>query len=127
VYNLLFVCFSWSISVIAAAIVQNVRGFPTAADAWQQLQSDGYDCQGQSPQKCLTVAIFQGYFLDTTTVLVHVMLLAAAEALILWVKVNYKQHAFSCVFATICLVITMSYGAYYPYFNGNFGVYVVSE
>ena len=123
VYNLLFACFSWALNVITAAISHRLRGYPSQADAIQQLQSSGYDCGTSSPEKCLQSAIFQGYFLEIGPTIVTAVFFAVGVSIILWVKMKYKQYVFSCVFAIICLVITMSYGPLYPYFNGTLGVY----
>lgn len=122
VYNILFVCFSWAVSVIAALISHRIRGYPSQADAIRQLQTDGYNCGNLTPAQCLQTAIFQGYFLEAGPVAVYAIFFALGASLILWIKARYKQYIFSCVFSTICLVITMSYGPLFPYFYGTLGV-----
>jgi hypothetical protein len=122
VYNLLFVCFVWAVNVIASAISHRLRGYTTETNAIQQLLSSGYDCGTSSPEQCLQSAIFQGYFLEIGPVIVNAVFFAVAASIILWIKMKYKQYVFSCVFAMIGLVITMSYGPLYPYFNGTLGV-----
>jgi Putative ER transporter, 6TM, N-terminal len=82
----------------------------------------GYNCGNSVPSQCLQQAIFEGVFLETKSIVVHAVLFAIGISIILWVKMKYKQYVFSCVFAVICLVITMSYGPLYPYFNGTLGV-----
>jgi hypothetical protein len=122
VYNLLFVCAAWAISVIAGAISHRIRGFPSQQDAFLQLQSSGYDCGGLPQAACLQLAIFQGFFLETGPVVVHAVFFALGAAVMLWIKLKHKQYVFSTVFGTICLVITMSYGPLFPYFYGTLGV-----
>lgn len=108
--------------MIAAAISHRIRGYPSQEDAILQLQRDGYDCGTLSPSQCLQTTVFQGYFLEAGPVVVYAVFFALAASLILWIKLKYKQYTFSCVFATICLVITMSYGPLFPYFYGTLGV-----
>ena len=91
-------------------------------DAMRQLQESGYDCGNRMLQACLEDAIYKGYFLEISPTVVNAVFFAIAASVILWVKANYKQYVFSCVFATICLVITMSCGPLYPYFNGTLRV-----
>ena len=121
-YNLLFVCATWMVSVIAGVISHRLRGYPTQADALLYLQTTGYDCGNRSEAACLQLAIFDGVFLEPGPVIVHAVFFAVTAAVILWIKVRYKQYIFSCVFGTICLVITMNYGPLFPYFNGTLGV-----
>jgi len=123
VYNLLFVCSAWAISVIAGAISHRIRGFPTQQDALLQLQNMGFDCGDLSDAACLQLAIFNGYFLETGPVVVHAVFFALGAAIMLWIKLKYKQYVFSTVFGTICLVITMCYGPLFPYFYGTLGVF----
>jgi hypothetical protein len=124
VYNILFVCFSWMVNVIASIIGHRMRGYPTQEDAIQQLLSSGYDCGTSTPQQCLQIAIYQGYFLEIGPTCINALFFSVATTIILWIKMKYKQYVFSCVFAIICLVITMSYGPLYPYFDGTLGVYL---
>lgn len=121
-YNLLFVCAGWAASVIAQAISWRLRGYPAQANAVEQLQRMGYDCGSSTSDECLQSAIFQGQFLEIGPIVIHAVFLGIAEAIVLWIKLKYKQHIYSCVFATICLVITMSYGPLFPYFDGTLGV-----
>ena len=123
VYNLLFVCSAWAVSVIAGAISHRIRGFPTQQDALLQLQNMGFDCTDLSDAACLQLAIFNGYFLETGPVVVHAVFFALGAAIMLWIKLKYKQYVFSTVFGTICLVITMCYGPLFPYFYGTLGVF----
>ena len=125
VYNLLFLCFSWTISVIASIISHRLRGYPNQDDAIQHLLSSGYDCGTSTPQQCLQNAIFQGYFLETGPTCINALFFSIGVSIILWVKMKYKQYVFSCVFAIIGLVITMTYGPLYPYFDGTLGVHPI--
>lgn len=126
IFNLLFVCAAWAISVVAAAISHRIRGFPSQQDAILQLQAVGYDCHGLSEASCLQFAIFEGQFLEPGPIIVHAVFFAVGAAVMLWVKAKYKQYVFSTVFGTICLVITMCYGPLFPYFYGTLGVTVSS-
>ena len=125
VYNILFVCFSWTVSVIAGVISNKIRGNPTEADALQKLATSGFDCGTMSQAECLQLAIFNGVFLEAGPTVVYAVFFALAAAILLWVKQRYKQYVFSCIFAMICLVITMSYGPLFPYFNGSLGVFFI--
>jgi hypothetical protein len=118
----LFVCASWTVSVIAGAIANRVRGNPSQADAYAALAASGYDCGTLSQPQCLQLAIFNGAFLEAGPCVVYAVCFAFAAAVMLWIKAKYKQYVFSTVFGTICLVITMSYGPLFPYFNGTLGV-----
>lgn len=122
VYNLLFVCFAWMINVIASIISHRMRGYPSQDDAIQQLLSSGYDCGTSTSQQCLQTAIYQGYFLEIGPTCINALFFSVATSLVLWIKMKYKQYVFSCVFAIIGLVINMSYGPLYPYFDGTLGV-----
>ena len=122
IFNILFVCAAWAISVVAGAISHRIRGFPSQEDAILQLQTMGYDCSGLSQAACLQLAIFEGQFLEVGPVIVHVVFFAVGAAVMLWIKLKYKQYVFSTVFGTICLVITMCYGPLFPYFYGTLGV-----
>ena len=121
-YNLIFVCLAWSVNIFAQLAAAGLRGHMSQEDAIRQLQESGYDCRDSTLQICLEDAIYKGYFLETAPTIVNAVFFAIATSVILWVKAKYKQYVFSCVFATICLVITMSYGPLYPYFNGTLGV-----
>lgn len=122
IFNMLFVCAAWAISVAAGAISHRIRGFPSQQDAILHLQAIGYDCGGRSEPSCLQLAIFQGEFLEVGPVVVHAVFFAVGAAVMLWIKAKYKQYVFSTVFGTICLVITMCYGPLFPYFYGTLGV-----
>ena len=124
-YNILFVCFAWGFSAITAAIATRIRGNPTENDAWLQLQQSGYDCGTQSPAQCLQQAIFEGYFLEAGPTIIHAVFFALGAGILIWIKAKYKQYIFSCVFGTICLTITMTYGPLFPYFNGTLGLVFV--
>jgi len=126
IFNLLFVCAAWAISVVAGAISHRIRGFPSQQDAILQLQAIGYDCQGPSETLCLQLAIFEGQFLEPGPIIVHAVFFAVGAAVMLWIKAKYKQYVFSTVFGTICLVITMCYGPLFPYFYGTLGVNFLS-
>ena len=86
----------------------------------------GYDCSSSTTDQCLQSAIFRGQFLEIGPIVIHAVFFGIAEAIVLWIKLKYKQHIYSCVFATICLVITMSYGPLFPYFDGTLGVSLFS-
>jgi Putative ER transporter, 6TM, N-terminal len=117
-----FVCSAWTVSAIAQAISWRLRGYPTQEDAYQQLLNDGYDCGTLSPTQCLQSAIFQGYFLEIGPTVVNAVFFTVAMSIALWIKMKRKQFIFSVVFMTITLVICMSYGPLYPYFDGTLGV-----
>src|ERR1700694_2623907 len=110
VFNVLFVCASWTVSVIAGVIANRVRGNPSQEDAFKALAESGYDCGTMSQAQCLQQAIFKGVFLEAGPCVVFALFFALAAAVMLWIKAKYKQYVFSTVFGTICLVITMSYG-----------------
>ena len=120
-YNLIFVCLVWCVNVFAQLASAHLRGYTTQEDAIRQLQESGY-CGTTEPATCLTDAIFKGYFLDIAPTVVNAVFFFLAISVILWVKAKYKQYVFACVFATIALVITSSYGPLFPYFNGTLGV-----
>jgi hypothetical protein len=124
-YNLIFVCFAWLVNVLAQLISHRLRGYPTQADAIQQLMDSGYNCGTESPQSCLQSAIFSGYFLEIGPTIIHAVFFTVAVSVILWVKLKRKQYIFSCVFAIITLVIIMSYGPLFPYFDGTLGVHTL--
>jgi hypothetical protein len=120
--NLIFVCLAWCVNVFSQLASTRLRGYTTAEDAIRELQDAGY-CGTTDPTTCLTDAIFKGYFLETAPTVVNAVFFTIGISIILWVKARYKQYVFACVFGTICLVITMSYGPLYPYFNGTLGVF----
>ena len=121
-YNLIFVCLAWSVNIFAQLTATRLRGYTSQEDSIRQLQESGYDCGDSTPQACFQNAIYKGYFLETTPTVVNAVFFAIAASAILWVKAKHRQYVLSCVFATICLVTTMSYGPLYPYFNGTLGV-----
>jgi hypothetical protein len=91
-------------------------------DAVLEFEKMGYDCGTMEPATCFQYAIFEGTFLEAGPCVVYAVFFALAAALLLWIKTRYKQYVFSCVFGTIGLAITMSYGPLFPYFNGSLGV-----
>jgi Putative ER transporter, 6TM, N-terminal len=123
-YNMIFVCLAWCVSIFSQLASTHLRGYTTAEDAIRELQDAGY-CGTTDATTCLTTAIFKGYFLEITPTVVNAVFFTIAMSITLWVKAKYKKYVFSCVFATICLVITMSYGPLYPYFDGTLGVFPV--
>lgn len=123
IYNVLFVCFAWTVSVLAQLISWRLRGYPSQADAFTYLQTVGYTCPTDlTSAQCLQDAIFSGMFLEAGPIAIHAVFLFVAVTIIIWIKTKYKQYVFSCVFATIGLVIFMSYGPLFPYFDGTLGV-----
>lgn len=117
-------CLTWCVSVFSQLVSTRLRGYTTAEDAIRELQDAGY-CGTTDPTTCLTDAIFDGYFLEIAPTVVNAVFFTISISITLWVKAKYKQYVFACVFATISLVITMSYSPLFPYFDGTLGVFPV--
>ncbi|BFZ62657.1 hypothetical protein YB2330_003760 [Saitoella coloradoensis] len=98
VYNIILVLLAWAWGIVAARIATAVR------DEYVDLTSVN------------RVAIFNGDYVETKSSVVFAVFLAFGAGFFLWIKSKYPALIFGSVFSMICVVVTCTYGALFPYF-----------
>lgn len=111
----LYVCFGWSIAVVATAISWRIRGMPHELDFILEVLTDG-SCTRDNIELCLPAQIFSGRWLKTRTSVVHaVALIIGIVAMGLSQRIHFTLRI-PYICGTIVLCISICYHAYIPYF-----------
>lgn len=103
---LFFLCASWLWCVIAAAIAETVRQYPSATTL---------AAEAAKYPTTPTLIVFDGAYLSTASSCVYAVFLGFGTGFLAWVKLAYgPRFALATVLGSIIMDVVLTYGALIP-------------
>jgi hypothetical protein len=116
---LVFVLVGWVHAIIASAITTSIRGNPTQIDAVEQLIAAGV-CQNNAElERCVTLNIFSGYFLEFRCSVIFILALLIGVTIMSLFRRLSPVMILAHINGIISIVINCCYGVLFPYFSGK--------
>lgn len=121
----LFAVIGWIFAIVSMAISTHLRGNHPLSYYVQDLIEKQICIPSTTPivpndpqiKMCLQNEIFHGRYLDARCTVIHAVAMVIGLTFFVFVKLQYLPLVFGGVVGIITLMITVTYGLYFPYFQ----------